>query len=69
MTSAVVAAKLLAGAAVATAGVAVASTGGVAGIQNALAHVPTWTHAHSVLEAILAAFQSGKSPGPHPGRA
>lgn len=46
---------------------AAVATGGVAGITNALSHVPVATHAHAVLDAILHAFQSGARPT-HPGR-
>lgn len=59
-----VAVKVLAGLGVAVAGaVGVAHAGAVPGITTALNHVPTWTHAHSVLQMIQNAFASGHRPG------
>ncbi len=59
-----VAVKVLAAVGVTVAGAAAAAHTGVApGIADALNQVPTWTHAHSVLQAIQQAFQSGQHPG------
>ncbi len=59
-----VAVKVLAGLGIAVAGAAgVAHAGAAPGIATALSHVPTWTHAHSVLEMIQKAFSSGQHPG------
>ncbi len=64
-----VAAKVLAGLGIAVAGAAgVAQVGGAPGIAVALSHVPVWTHAHSVLQAIQSAFAAGHHPGPPSGR-
>lgn len=58
------AAKVLAGIGVAAAGgAAVAQAGFAPGIAVALSHVPSWTHAQSVLQAIQAAFAAGHHPG------
>lgn len=60
----IVAVKVLAALGIAVAGAAAAAHTGVApGIAVAFNHVPTWTHAHSVLEAVRDAFQSGQHPG------
>lgn len=59
-----VAVKVLAGLGIAVAGVAgAAHTGAAPGIATALGHVPTWTHAHTVLQSIQNAFASGHHPG------
>jgi hypothetical protein len=59
-----VAVKVLAALGIAVAGAAAAAhTGFAPGIATALTQVPTWTHAHSVLESIQSAFQSGHHPG------
>ena len=59
-----VAVKVLAGLGIAVAAAAGAAHAGVApGIAIALQHVPTWTHAHSVLQMIQSAFGSGQHPG------
>jgi len=59
-----VAVKVLAGLGITVAGATVAAHTGMApGIATALQHVPTWTHAHSVLEAIQTAFKNGQHPG------
>ncbi len=59
-----VATKTLAALGIAVAGATtVAATGVAPGIAIALSHVPTWTHAHSVLTYIQSAFQSGHHPG------
>ncbi len=59
-----VAVKVLAGLGIAVAGAVGAAHAGVApGIAVALNHVPTWTHAHSVLQSIQNAFSSGQHPG------
>ena len=67
-----IAVTALAAVGVAAAGTAVAVHTGVAppGIATALQHVPTWTHAHSVLESLKQMFASGKHPSPanHPGQ-
>jgi hypothetical protein len=36
------------------------------GVQTALAHVPTWTHAYEVLRSIGHSFQGGTHPSPPP---
>jgi hypothetical protein len=60
-----VAVKVLAGVGVTVAGIAGAAHAGVVppGIATALSHVPSWTHAHSVLQSIQSAFGSGHHPG------
>ncbi len=59
-----VAVKVLAGLGITVASVAGAAHSGAApGIAVALSHVPTWTHAHSVLQMIQTAFGSGQHPG------
>lgn len=59
-----VAAKVLAGLGITVAGAAVAAQAGVApGIATAFAHVPSWTHASSVLQWVRSAFASGSHPG------
>ncbi|HLY76796.1 MAG TPA: hypothetical protein VKT21_02790 [Thermoplasmata archaeon] len=63
-----VAVKVLAGLGIAVAGtVTAAHTGFAPGIATALSNVPTWTHAHSVLEAIQNSFASGQHPGSQSG--
>ncbi len=64
--------KGIAIAAIATTAVATTvAIGNASGIANALTHMPTWTHAHAVLEAVAKAFASGTHPTPphptHPG--
>lgn len=64
-----VAVKVLAGLGITVAGVVGAAHSGAApGIAVALSHVPTWTHANSVLQTIQNAFSSGQHPGSHAGR-
>jgi hypothetical protein len=66
------AATALAAIGMATAGAAVAVHSGIVppGIATAMQSVPTWTHAHSVLESLQSAFAGGTHPSPanHPGR-
>jgi hypothetical protein len=66
-----VAAKVAAAIGMAVAGTAAAAHTGVAppGIATALQNVPTWTHAHTVLEALQRSFAAGNHPSPanHPG--
>ncbi len=60
-----IAVKTLAALGVAVAGGAAVAQAGVApGIAVALGHVPSWTHAASVLQMIQQAFASGHHPGP-----
>ena len=61
-----VAAKVLATIGIATAGMVAAAHSGTVppGIVQALQHVPTWTHAHTVLESLQQAFSSGTHPRP-----
>lgn len=33
--------------------VAAAHAGNLAGLANAISHVPTWTHAHTVLSGLM----------------
>lgn len=65
-----VAVKVLAGLGIAVASAAGAAHSGFApGLATAFGHIPTWTHAHSVLENLQNAFGSGQHPaGPsgHP---
>ncbi len=65
-----VAVKVLAGLGVAVAGAATAAQAGFApGISTAISHVPSWTHAASVLQWIQSSFASGQhphSPPSHP---
>jgi hypothetical protein len=60
--------KVLAVVGAGVAGTTVAAHAGIVppGIATALQHVPTWTHAHSVLEAIQRAFAHGQHPGQAP---
>ncbi len=62
-----IALKAAAAASVAVAGTAAVTTGVVPhGIEVALQHVPDWTHAHAVLEAIEKVFAGGGHPGRAP---
>jgi hypothetical protein len=63
-----VATKVLAALGVGVAGATTAAATGIApGIAVALAHVPTWTNAHTVLVYIQNAFASGHHPGSRSG--
>ncbi len=57
-------AKLVAVLGLGVAGAAlVAQTGAVPGLQVALSHVPTWTHAHTVLSSLVHSLRARGSGG------
>ncbi|MCL4447891.1 MAG: hypothetical protein M0Z77_10465 [Thermoplasmatales archaeon] len=53
ITGLVVAKGLAVAAGVAGTTIAAAHVGNVIGLTNALQHVPTWTHAHTVISSLI----------------